>query len=133
MQGGWGLAWAGRLGAVPIESRLSCRVMHLLQVAEPAPPPQAALHHPLASPLPNPSQLLDWLLGEESALFRRQELKALVGIHAEPQQDGSGGDGVVVSSRGQTLTPCSIACHVQRLSMPALRRFGWRTWACCHH
>jgi hypothetical protein len=36
-------------------------------------------------------QLLDWLLGEESALFRCQELKALVGIHAEPQQDGSGG------------------------------------------
>lgn len=37
-----------------------------------------------------PAQLLDWLLGEESALFRRQELKALVGIHAETQQDGSG-------------------------------------------
>lgn len=35
-------------------------------------------------------QVLDWLLGEESALFRRQELKALVGIHAETQQDGSG-------------------------------------------
>ncbi|KAL4434041.1 hypothetical protein ABPG75_000482 [Micractinium tetrahymenae] len=43
---------------------------------------------PVAWPL---GKLLDWLLGEESALFRRQELKALVGLHAEPQQDGSVG------------------------------------------
>lgn len=44
----------------------------------------------LACPCPA-GKLLDWLLGEESALFRRQELRALVGLHAEPQQDGSGG------------------------------------------
>lgn len=43
---------------------------------------------PVSWPL---GKLLDWLLGEESALFRRQELKALVGIHAETQQDGSVG------------------------------------------
>ena len=42
---------------------------------------------PVSWPL---GKLLDYLLGEESALFRRQELKALVGIHAETQQDGSG-------------------------------------------
>ena len=30
-------------------------------------------------------RLLDWVLGEESALFKRRELKALVSIHAEPE------------------------------------------------
>lgn len=29
-------------------------------------------------------KLLDWILGEESALFKRRELKALVSMHAEP-------------------------------------------------
>ncbi|KAL4420313.1 hypothetical protein ABPG77_010218 [Micractinium sp. CCAP 211/92] len=32
------------------------------------------------------SKLLDWILGEETVLFRRQELKALVDIHAEQQE-----------------------------------------------
>ena len=30
-------------------------------------------------------KLLDWTLGEESALLKRRELKALVTLHAEPQ------------------------------------------------
>ncbi|KAL6775935.1 hypothetical protein ACKKBG_A19145 [Auxenochlorella protothecoides x Auxenochlorella symbiontica] len=34
-------------------------------------------------------KLLDWMLGEDSALFRRAELKALVNIHAEPEEDGA--------------------------------------------
>lgn len=34
-------------------------------------------------------KLLDWLLGEQSALFRRAQLKALVHIHAEPDEDGA--------------------------------------------
>lgn len=34
-------------------------------------------------------KLLDWMLGEESALFRRAELKALVNIHAEPDRNGA--------------------------------------------
>eukprot|EP00887_Chlorella_sp_A99_P005745 scaffold1.g5745.t1 len=34
-------------------------------------------------------KLLDWVLGEESALYRRQELKAVVEVHAETQEDGS--------------------------------------------
>lgn len=29
------------------------------------------------------------MLGEDSALFRRAELKALVNIHAEPEEDGA--------------------------------------------
>ncbi|KAL4421316.1 hypothetical protein ABPG75_010607 [Micractinium tetrahymenae] len=33
-------------------------------------------------------KLLDWILGEESALFKRRELKALVSMHAEPAEDG---------------------------------------------
>ncbi|EFN57253.1 hypothetical protein CHLNCDRAFT_16812, partial [Chlorella variabilis] len=43
---------------------------------------------PVAWPL---AKLLDLLLGEESVLFRRQELNALISLHAEPQQDGSVG------------------------------------------
>lgn len=34
-------------------------------------------------------KLLDRVLGEESALYRRHELKAMVTLHAEPQDDGS--------------------------------------------
>lgn len=34
-------------------------------------------------------KLLDWLLGEQSALFRRAQLKALVNIHAEPDEPGA--------------------------------------------
>ena len=30
-------------------------------------------------------KLLDWTLGEENALLKRRELKALVTLHAEPQ------------------------------------------------
>lgn len=45
---------------------------------------------PVAWPL---AKLLDLLLGEESVLFRRQELNALISLHAEPQQDGSGAPG----------------------------------------
>ncbi|KAL4434431.1 hypothetical protein ABPG75_000872 [Micractinium tetrahymenae] len=41
----------------------------------------------ITSPITWPiSKLLDWILGEESALFRRQELKALVDIHAEQHE-----------------------------------------------
>lgn len=34
-------------------------------------------------------KILDWMLGEESALYRRHELKAMVTLHAEPQDDGA--------------------------------------------
>ena len=40
---------------------------------------------------PRPARL-PRVLGEESALFRRHELKALVNIHAEPQDSGRGGE-----------------------------------------
>lgn len=43
---------------------------------------------PVSWPL---GKALDALLGEESVLFRRQELNALISLHAEPQHDGSGG------------------------------------------
>lgn len=60
-------------------------------------------------PTPTPTQqTLDWLLGEESALFRRQELKALVGIHAETQHDGSGGQGQ--GAEASPGRPCGAAC-----------------------
>lgn len=36
---------------------------------------------PISYPL---GKLLDWLLGQESVLFRRAELRALVSLHAEP-------------------------------------------------
>lgn len=37
--------------------------------------------------------LLDRMLGEESALFRRNELKALVGMHGESWERKHGGGG----------------------------------------
>lgn len=40
-------------------------------------------------------KLLDWLLGEETVLFRRQELHALVDLHAEG--DGSDGPSMLTS------------------------------------
>jgi hypothetical protein len=43
---------------------------------------------PVSWPL---GKALDALLGEESVLFRRQELNALISLHAEPQHDGSVG------------------------------------------
>lgn len=53
-------------------------------------PPHPAQPLPTARPncppqLPLAGKLLDWVLGEESALFKRRELKALVSIHAEPE------------------------------------------------
>ncbi|GAB4822256.1 hypothetical protein N2152v2_009302 [Parachlorella kessleri] len=43
----------------------------------------------LTAPISYPiAKLLDYLLGEESALFRRAELKALVSMHAEPVDEG---------------------------------------------
>lgn len=62
------------------------------------------------------------MLGEESALFRRQELKALVGIHAEPQQDGSGGvPGLVVGGEGH-MWP---GAHVVGLGLGWVHAYGY--------
>ena len=40
---------------------------------------------PISWPL---GKCLDWLLGEETVLFRRPELRELVALHAEPDEDG---------------------------------------------
>ncbi|PRW32510.1 Metal transporter CNNM4 [Chlorella sorokiniana] len=43
----------------------------------------------LTAPITWPiGKLLDWVLGGESALFQRGQLKALVSIHAEPEEEG---------------------------------------------
>jgi hypothetical protein len=41
-------------------------------------------------------KLLDWVLGAESPLFKRRELKALMSIHADP----------MVGSQGRFRLPC---------------------------
>ena len=44
------------------------------------------LTFPISWPL---GKCLDWLLGEETVLFRRAELRELVTLHAEPDEDGN--------------------------------------------
>lgn len=63
-------------------------------------------------------KLLDWLLGEESALFRRQELAALVGLHAETQQDGSGGWAGRWEGAGGAGWACAAGCALRSRCAP---------------
>ncbi len=53
---------------------------------------------PISWPL---GKCLDWLLGYESALFRRAELRELVTLHAEPDEDG--GESMLTAEEVQVI------------------------------
>ena len=56
----------------------------------------------LTSPISWPlAKCLDWLLGEESALFRRAELRELIALHAEPDEDG--GESMLTAGEVQVI------------------------------
>lgn len=59
---------------------------------------------PISWPL---AKVLDRLLGEESALFRRHELNALISLHAEMQHDGSGAWTAAASQAAQ-VAGCGV-------------------------
>ena len=53
---------------------------------------------PVSWPL---SKCLDWLLGEETVLFRRAELRELVALHGEPEEDG--GESMLTATEVQVI------------------------------
>ena len=53
---------------------------------------------PISWPL---GKCLDWMLGYESALFRRAELRELVTLHAEPDEDG--GESMLTAEEVQVI------------------------------
>ena len=53
---------------------------------------------PISYPL---GKCLDWLLGEETVLFRRAELRELVTLHAEPDEDG--GESMLTAEEVQVI------------------------------